>query len=248
MYQFRSRVRFSETATDRKLSVAGVLNYLQDCSIFHSEDIGVGFEYLEKVKRAWLLSAWNVEIIRRPDVTEEIIIGTWPYSFKGVYGLRNFVIMDLEGNYLVKADSCWFLSNSETGRPAKPTVEDTAAYVLDTPRMDMEELPRKIAMPAEMSVIGTRTVRKEHLDTNRHVNNAQYVAMACEILPDGIEVRGIRAEYKKAAVLGNKIVLNCAESDGTYWISLCAEDGSIFANVELRTTSVELRTTSRADG
>ncbi len=239
MYQFKSRVRFSETATDRKLSIAGVLNYLQDCSIFHSEDIGVGFGYLEEVKKAWLLSAWNVEIIRRPDVTEEITIGTWPYAFKGIYGLRNFVIFDKDGNYLVKADSCWFLVNTETGRPARQSPEDIAPYVTDTPRMDMEELPRKIAMPKDMQMAGELVVRKEHLDTNLHVNNAQYVAMACEVLPDGIEICGIRAEYKKAAVLGDKIVLNCTESNGTYWISLCGEDGSVFANVELRTRSAE---------
>ena len=52
MYSFKSRVRFSETDTDKKLSVASLMNYLQDCSIFQSEDIGAGFSYMEKSRRA----------------------------------------------------------------------------------------------------------------------------------------------------------------------------------------------------
>lgn len=32
MYSFDSRVRYSEVDEDRKLSLTGVINYMQDCS------------------------------------------------------------------------------------------------------------------------------------------------------------------------------------------------------------------------
>lgn len=235
MYSFNSRVRFSETGTDRKLSIAGLMNYLQDCSIFQSEDIGAGLSFMKQTQKAWLLSAWNVEVLRRPKVAEEITIGTWPYEFKGIYGLRNYAIFDKDGNYLVKADSCWFLTSMETGRPTRPTEEDIAPYPIVEPRLDMEDLPRKIALPEGLVEVGKVTVMRHHLDINRHVNNAQYVNIASEAVPEELEICGIRAEYKRAAVLGDVIVLNSTSQDGTYWVSLCAEDGSIFANVELRT-------------
>ena len=235
MYSFNSRVRFSETDPDKKLSITGLMNYLQDCSIFQSEDVGAGFSYMDQTKKSWLLSAWNVEVLRRPDVAEEITICTWPYDFKGIYGLRNFAIKDAEGNYLVKADSCWFLTSMETGRPVKPTAEDIAPYPTVEPRIEMDELPRKIALLAEMTEVGRLSVMRHHLDVNLHVNNVQYVDIACEVLPESCEIGGIRAEYKKAAVLGDEIILKCAEADGTYLVSLCAEDGSVYANVELRT-------------
>lgn len=235
MYSFNSRVRFSETDIDKKLSITGLMNYLQDCSIFQSEDIGAGFAYMKKTQRSWLLSAWNVEVVRRPEVAEEITIATWPYDFKGVYGLRNFAIMDKDGNYLVKADSCWFLTDMATGRPARPTAEDIAPYPVVEPRLEMEDLPRKIALPKELEEAGRVTVMKRHLDINRHVNNAQYVGIAGEVIPEGREIVGIRAEYKRAAVFGDVIILKCAEHDGIYSVSLCAEDDSIFANVEFKT-------------
>ena len=235
MYSFKSRVRFSEAAADEKLSITGLMNYLHDCSIFHSEDVGAGFSYMKETKRSWLLSAWNVEVLRRPEVAEEITIATWPYEFKGIYGLRNYAIMDREGNYLVKADSCWFLTSMETGRPVRPTAEDIAPYVLAEPRMDMEELPRKIALPDDLQEVCRVVIMKHHLDINHHVNNVQYVDIACEAVPADREIQRIRAEYKRAAVLGDVVVLTCAEQDGTYFISLRAEDGGIYANVELKT-------------
>ena len=38
MYTFDSRVRYSETDEEGNLSVVGIMNYLQDCSTFQSED------------------------------------------------------------------------------------------------------------------------------------------------------------------------------------------------------------------
>ena len=236
MYSFKSRVRFSETDVDGKLSIGGLMNYLQDCSIFQSEDIGAGFSHMVKTKRSWLLSAWNVEVVRRPGVAEEITIGTWPYDFKGIYGLRNFAIFDKDGNYLVKADSCWFLTDMETGRPVRPTEEDTRPYPVIEPRLEMEDLPRKITPLDGMQEVGRVTIMKHHLDINKHVNNVQYVDIAGDVIPEDREIIGIRAEYKRAAVLGDVLVLTCAERDGIYSVSLCAEDGSIYANVELKTT------------
>ena len=51
MYTFDSRIRYSETDETGALSLLGVINYMQDCSTFQSEDIGLGVEYLEKKRR-----------------------------------------------------------------------------------------------------------------------------------------------------------------------------------------------------
>lgn len=234
MYEIKSRVRYSETDLDAKLSLTGIMNYLQDCSTLQSEDMGVGISYLEESKKAWLLSSWQIEVLRRPGLGEEIRVGTWPYGFKGIYGLRNFVICDKDGNYLVKANSCWFLVNTETGRPIRPQMEDTAPYGNTEPPLSMDYAPRKIALPDGMEEAGRLRVMKHQLDTNRHVNNAQYVDMAKEVLPEGTEIAEIRAEYKKAAVLGDEVILKRAQTEESYVISLCSADGEIFANVELK--------------
>ena len=72
MYTFTSRVRFSETDENGKLSLAGIMNYLQDCSVFHSEDVGNGTDVLKKRDRVWLLNSWQIIIKKRPRCCEYI--------------------------------------------------------------------------------------------------------------------------------------------------------------------------------
>lgn len=234
MYEFQSRVRYSETDVDAKLSITGIMNYFQDCSTFQSEDCGVGLEYLERERKAWLLSSWQIQVLNRPKLGDKIYIATWPYEIKGIYGLRNFVILDEKREYLVKANSCWFLVNTETGKPIRVTREDVEAYGAEEPRLSMEYAPRKIILPEDMEEAGSFLVMKHQIDTNHHVNNAQYVNMAREVLPEGTEIREIRAEYKKAAVLSDRVVLKRAEKEDGFVISVCGETGSVFANVELK--------------
>ena len=70
MYSFDSRVRYSEVDEDRKLSLTGVINYLQDCSTFQSEDLNQGIDYLTQKHRAWLLSSWQIIVDRYPKLGE----------------------------------------------------------------------------------------------------------------------------------------------------------------------------------
>ena len=150
MYELNSRVRYSETDIDAKLSLTGIMNYMQDCSTMQSEDAGVGIGYLGREKKAWLLSSWQIVIERRPVLGERIKVVTWPYAVKGLYALRNFAILDENGGYLVKANSYWFLMNTETGRPMRILESDTAPYGEFSPKIEMEDAGRKIAVPKEM--------------------------------------------------------------------------------------------------
>ena len=42
MYSFNSRVRYSEVNSEKELTLPSLLDYLQDCCMFESEDFGVG--------------------------------------------------------------------------------------------------------------------------------------------------------------------------------------------------------------
>lgn len=235
MYEMQSRVRYSETDVDARLSLIGIMNYMQDCSTQQSEDIGAGLEWLSRERRAWLLSSWQILILKRPALGEEIRVRTWPYAFKGIYGLRNFAIYNADGSYAVKANSCWFLADIDTGKPTRVTEAIAAPYGALEPKLSMEYAPRKLELPQSLIEAGTRPVMRHQIDTNRHVNNAQYVDMATELLPEGAEICEIRAEYRKAAVLGDILHMRYAETAGGYFVSICREDGSIFANVSLQT-------------
>ena len=124
MYAFDSRVRFSEADHHETITLPGIINYFQDCSIFHSEDIGLGIDYLKEKKRAWVLTSWQIIVDRYPRIGEKIKVGTWATEFNGLYGHRNFCMWDEKGERAACANSIWAFMDLERGRPAKPLPED----------------------------------------------------------------------------------------------------------------------------
>lgn len=143
MYSFDSRVRFSETDSNGQLSLPAVINYFQDCSEFQSHSLGTGVGTLGT--HAWILNAWQVQFKRFPKRNEAITIGTKPYQFKGIEGLRNFLILDANGEVLINANSIWTYFDLQKQRPCRITDDQYEAYQLED-AYPMECAPRKITV------------------------------------------------------------------------------------------------------
>lgn len=231
MYTWDSRVRFSEIGEDKKLTLDAILNYFQDSSTFHSEDLGNGMEVVESLKRVWVLSSWQIVVNEYPKIGERIKLGTWPYDFNRFFGGRNFIMYGEDGKVLAYANSLWTYLNSENGRPARVDDQILELYKLE-PKYDMEYADRKIALPEELTAQKSFAVEVYHLDTNHHVNNGQYVKMAGAYLPRDFEIAQMRAEYKKSAMLGDEIFPKTAVGDRTVTVSLEDESGNAYAVVE----------------
>ena len=67
MYTFDSRVRYSEVGEDARITVNAIIDYMQDCTNFQSEDLGVGLEYHKKKQLMWVLNSWQIVIEKYPD-------------------------------------------------------------------------------------------------------------------------------------------------------------------------------------
>ena len=237
MYAFESRIRYSETDSAGRLTMASLINYFQDCSTFHSEDVGLGIRYLMENKLVWVLSSWQIVVERYPVLGENVTVGTQPYDMKGFLGYRNFWMQDKEGRYLARANTLWSLLNTATGKPANIPEGMAEGYGIG-PKMEMEYAPRKIAVPEGGLKQDAITVRKYHLDTNHHVNNQQFVNMAAAYLPDHFTIRQLRAEYKRQAFLDDVLVPCVAEKDGKVVVSLADPSGAVYVVVEFQEIGV----------
>ena len=231
MYKFESRVRYSEVDETGLLAVPKIVDYFQDCSNFQSDSLGVGREFLEERRLGWVLSFWQIVIERRPKQGELIRVGTFPYDFKSILGMRNFLLEDMEGARIVSANSIWTLMDLNAGRPVKPSADMLSKYQLE-PKLDMEYAPRKIFPAGEAVKMPEFVVTRQHLDSNHHVNNGQYIHMAMEYLPEGFEVRQMRAEYRKSALLHEVIMPEVFIQDQTVCVSLNNKEGQPFTIIE----------------
>ncbi len=205
LYSVNDIIRYSEIAPDEKLSVFGLVNHFQDCSNCQSQSLGVGVDELIKAGRGWLLSYWQIDIKRLPKFGESVTTGTWAYSFERFLGHRNFIMKDASGEVLACADSLWVYVDTASGKPARAEGRLVDAYPIEPKYEGMDYETRKINTASHYDECGGFYVTKYQLDTNYHVNNAWYIQIAQEYLPDGFVPAMIRVDYKMPAVYGDKI-------------------------------------------
>lgn len=231
MYQLKSKVRYSEAITGNKISYHALFNYLQDTSTLHSEELGeYGSDLLEQ-NMAWILSFWQVCIDELPSLSEDLTVSTWPYETKGLFGLRNFCVDNGEGKRLIKANSIWVMIDPRNGRPIR-IPDEVASHYPSEPKLDMDYCERKIAIPENYEEMKEIKVPKYFIDTNNHVNNAKYIMIAEGFLPDGFDVKEVRVEYKKAAVLDDVLVPRVTITEKEVVVVLVDENGKIYATVQ----------------
>jgi len=233
-YEIQERIRFSEVDASLHLTLSSLVNYFQDCSTFQSEAYGVGLARLAERNRAWFTRSWQIYINEYPKAGDEVRVFTQATGFDKMYGNRNFAMLDKEGRYLALADSWWFFFDTEKKRPVRVDEEEILAYGRE------ERLPMPagghfhIELPEEMETHTPFSVLHTHLDSNKHVNNCQYIRMAEEYFPADFRPREMRAEYRQAAVLGDQITPRCGRSEDWLVAALCMPDQSPYAIVEVR--------------
>lgn len=231
MYSFDSKIRYSECDYEGKLSLISLLDYFQDCSVFHSEVCTAGVDFLKDNEHAWVLSSWQICFNRMPRLMETVTVCTWPYEMRGFYGYRNFLMKDSDGKVLAYANSIWVFIDLKTGRPTRIPDEVANKYEYE-PALEMECWERKIKLPAEYEECAGLTVPSYFIDTNQHMNNSKYVQVAMKYVPKDFNIGQLRVEYKKAAVEGDMLIPRVTVEEDCITVALVAEDGKAFAIVK----------------
>ena len=225
MYQYQTRIRYSELDESGHLKPEALLDYFQDCSTFQSEDLGIGIGYLKERNMVWVLSSWQIVAERYPLLGETVTVGTQPYEFRSFMGFRNFVMEDEAGKRIAYANSLFSLIDIETAHPMRPTEEMLEKYVLGE-KIQMDYAPRKITIP-DGAVKGEEIlILPHHLDVNHHVNNGQYV-------------RQLRVEYKKQVRLHEVLAPYVSRTEtGAYVVVLKNREDEVCCVVELECREV----------
>jgi acyl-ACP thioesterase len=231
MYEFESRIRYSEVDANQTLTILGLIDYFQNCSTFHSEDLDIGVDYLMANHVGWVVVSYQVIINRLPRLGEHVRIQTSPYSLKGMFGSRNYAMIDASGNRLAYADSLWVLMDLESGKPTRilPKIEER--YEL-APAFDMPKKGRKILLPDDAVAEEGIPVQRYFLDTNHHMNNGKYIMVAESYLPEDFKVASFRVEYRNQAHLGDILYPYVSIADGKVTVSLCDAAKSVYASLE----------------
>ena len=220
MYSLNYKVTTSTCDSEGKLKLYSALQMMQDCSeMWIDSEQGVK-DYFEKENMAQLLASRQVEVIRRPSFKEELTVTTSVYGMKSMFGFRNTFIYDAEGLPCYRTWSMGAFVDKSTGK-LKKVDDQTISTMLLEPKLDMNYKDRRIILPKEGgTVLAPIAVQRADIDYNKHVNNANYIRMAMELLPEGFEVKGLRVEYRVPAKLNDQLVPTVYQQDELFIVAL----------------------------
>lgn len=207
-----------------RLHPAGLLYFFQEAASRHCEELGVDADHLGEL--FWAVLRYRVEIDRMPEVGETVTVKTWPLPTTKVAFPRAAEGYDEKGNLCFRLISLWVLMDKKTRElvlPAKSGVTVEGGFLGG----ELQIPPGLKVQPTSHQFI--RTVTKQELDRNMHMNNTRYLDWAYSLLPE---------DFRQAHTL--KAFTACYFSEARVYqeLNLCwslSPDGVFFADSYRRT-------------
>lgn len=204
----------SDVDMHRRLRCSVLFRLLQEASIRHTEELGMGRDKTLDKGILWVVTMQSAEIARMPEYDEHIVLSSWPGRTMHLFFPRYYRIADREGNTLLSASALWALVDAESRKIVFPD-----RYGVE---IAGEETGREIALPSPLPrEQGEReesfTVPFSYVDLNGHMNNTRYFDLAEDRFPaaaEGRPLRRVRSEYSAEARFGEHLRLRWGQEGG----------------------------------
>ena len=220
MYSLNYKVTTSTCDSEGRLKLYSALQMMQDCSEMWIDSEPDVKRYFTEQNMAQLLATRQVEILRVPEYKENLTVATSVYGMKPMFGFRNTFIYDSEGKPCYRTWSMGAFVDKAAGK-LKRVDDATIASMTLEPQLEMNYKDRRIILPKDGGeVLEPIKVLRADIDYNKHMNNANYVRVAMELLPENFKVQGLRVEYRVAAKLGDVLIPTVYKIEGGFIISL----------------------------
>lgn len=212
-FQMKVTPRFCDCDYKKQARMAVVVGYMADIAGIAYAEKGYTHQWLWDNGLVFLVSKGSVHINRMPRVDEEINVITWEHSIKGVVFNRMFEMQDSGGEKLLSACTGWVLINPQSRTLLRPTAFTDIGRVDLNPQREAAALPFgriKINNDCEPSMTVERRLVYSDIDSNGHVYNAVYVAIATDMLSSGEHqktIRDYRINFIHEAVLGEVMLV-----------------------------------------
>lgn len=232
MFETDRRIYCSHLGESGDIINSRLVDLLQDISNIHLMTHPVLASFFEETGSVMFLTNRQVDIIRRPGYNERVHTKTWTYELNRMYGFRNTVIIGEDGEMCVKSIAGGAFMDLKNGRPMRVSA-DLISQVKIHEKLDMEYLPRKIAIPdAAPSLTKEVEVRRSDIDMNLHVNNARYLDITDELFEDCAKAKRLRVEYKVPLKRGDKVFGDVYPTENGCIVCLRDENGRTYCTVE----------------
>ena len=216
IYSIEYRILSSDTDANRRLRLSRLFTLLQEASIAHTTELGMGREKTLDCGLLWIVTLQQAKIHRLPVYDEPIRLRSWPGKTMHLLFPRYYRIEDRRGNALVEASALWALMDQSTRRVVFPELYDIRIRGVHTGKELALPVSPKMPQAAET---GSFTVPYSYVDLNGHMNNTRYFDLAEDLMPPELRSRAVtsvQTEYAKEAREGDTLLLQHEASQNAY--------------------------------
>lgn len=160
-------------------------NHLLNAADFHSNERGYGMDYLNTVRKTWVLSRFVIEMDDMPAAYDRITVDTWVEDVMKFFTSRNFAIRGKDGRVYGYGRSIWAMIDTDTRQPVDIMQERDG---LITSYMEQErECPiepfRRVKVSKNAECTASIDTHYSDVDVNGHVNSVKYIEHILDLWP-----------------------------------------------------------------
>lgn len=237
IYTEHLKLRSRDVDMFRRLRTSELFKLLQEASIRHTEELGMGRDKTLDRGILWVLLMQRAEITRMPEYDEEVVLKSWPGKTMHLLFPRYYSLETANGEKLIRASAFWGLISAETRKVVFP--EQYGIRIDGTQTGEETALPGAIRRQ-DCDREKVFEVPYSFVDLNGHMNNARYFDLAEDCVGAAVKgkrLREIRTEYVNEARLGEHLTLRWNGEEGEVY--LCGESDRPVFRMALRYEGAE---------
>lgn len=211
-----------ECDINQRLSLANIMRHAQQMGSDHLAVRGIDYNQMSNDGMVFVVSKMFITINRSPGFGERLKLTTIPKQPRGAQFIRDTFFETEAGEKLIEVSISWLLVDPMTHKILRPAV--FMKYGIEMFPNDGEYITGyKLARPAREGVLHLRQVKYSDLDYNRHVNNAIYSNIVCDLVPPETmlhdEITSFGIFFRKEATFAQVLeleVIPCENEAGYY--------------------------------
>lgn len=236
-YQEEMEVKFCQCDASHRLKLSELFRILTDIADTAFAFRGMDHQFLMENRMVFLITRFSVQVKRMPVQTERIRVATWEQQIERAQFIRNFCVWDTQGNVLIEVSSGWILVDPVDRSILRPgqfeerfpgslrPMPEEKSGAPDFVRLRMRESDEGVLQGEDRKIVYS------DIDGNGHVDNARYIDMAMDILPErlsSLSPEYVQVAFNREAMLGESLQMFWKENHGKVTVKGMAEGKDSF--------------------
>ena len=200
---------------------SALLRCAEHLATAHAWELGMDKAFYSARHMVYLVGRQAFQFYKVPAMRDTLTLTTYPEQSRRAANKRVMVVCNGSGEEIARVDTRWTLVDTDSSKIIRHIPEDMEGHWNEEVAW---ELSQTVPKAPELIPAGVRRAGYSICDTNRHINNAAYLDVACDALPievlDAGPMRAAAIKYHRQVPLGEEMELlraACDDGAGPGW-------------------------------